>query len=273
MAERSTPERVHTQIWQEVAEPGNRFATQRAYCRGYDVYGDLLGRARWVDMLWLLFNPEAPTTEQAVLLEALAVALANPGPRDPAVHAAMCSGLGGSPAAASLMAALAVGAGRLGGGQDVHAAMQCWSALSSAHPLQQPADWLNTWRGVNCQVGANWPEADVLPGFDPNGRGANGLVAEAVRRLAAVAGTPRLSWLAQHLADLESAVGARLAMSGVAAAAFCDLELSPAQGEMLFLLLRLPGAAAHALEQQESSYKAFPFFKLELLDDPQQEAA
>ena len=35
-------------------------------------------------------------------------------------------------------------------------------------------------------------------------------------------------------------------------------------GEMLFLLLRLPGAAAHALEQQGLGHKRFPFYELEL---------
>ncbi|MFO1227278.1 citryl-CoA lyase [Roseateles sp.] len=261
-------EQVHTGIWQEVAEPGNRFATQRAYCRGYDVYGDMLGRARWVDMLWLLFRPELPSAEEAGLLEQIAVALANPGPRDPAVHAAMCSGLGGSPAAASLMAALSVGAGRLGGGQDVLAAMQRWALLPPLGTGLSASDWLRFWREATTKPGANWPQADHLAGFDPNGRGPHGVVAQALAGLAAVSCTPRLTWLVEHQADLESATGVSLTMSGVAAAAFCDLGLTPVQGEMLFLLLRLPGAAAHALEQQESNYQAFPFFKLELLDDP-----
>ena len=48
-------------------------------------------------------------------------------------------------------------------------------------------------------------------------------------------------------------------MSGVAAAAFTDLAFDPQQGEMLFLLLRLPGAAAHALEQYELGWQEFPF--------------
>jgi len=57
-------------------------------------------------------------------------------------------------------------------------------------------------------------------------------------------------------------------MTGVAAAALSDLGFSPAEGEMLYLLLRLPGAAAHALEQQEQGYQRFPFYPVELLDDP-----
>ena len=44
------------------------------------------------------------------------------------------------------------------------------------------------------------------------------------------------------------------------ATAFTDLELTSEQGEMLFLLLRLPGAASHALEQKNNGWKKYPFF-------------
>jgi citrate synthase len=37
---------------------------------------------------------------------------------------------------------------------------------------------------------------------------------------------------------------------------------------MLYLLLRLPGAAVHALEQRDGGYKNFPFFSVELENDP-----
>jgi citrate synthase len=61
-----------------------------------------------------------------------------------------------------------------------------------------------------------------------------------------------------------------LAMTGVAAAALIDLAFSPEQGEMLYLLSRLPGAAVHALEQQEYGWRRFPFFAngLKLENDP-----
>jgi citrate synthase len=37
---------------------------------------------------------------------------------------------------------------------------------------------------------------------------------------------------------------------------------------MLYLMLRLPGAAAHALEQSAYGHKRFPFYKMELQDGP-----
>ncbi|HMC15532.1 MAG TPA: citryl-CoA lyase, partial [Albitalea sp.] len=135
----TTSETVRTRIWLEEPEPDNAFATRAAHCHGYDVYGQMLGQARWVEMLYLLFRGEAPTPAQADLLETLAVALANAGPRDPAVHAAMCAGVGGSPAAASLMAALAVGAGQYTGAREVFHAMQQWADCGT-----DPIDW--QWR-------------------------------------------------------------------------------------------------------------------------------
>lgn len=90
---------------------------------------------------------------------------------------------------------------------------------------------------------------------------------------ARLSGIPRrrldTPWLAAHRETLEQCAAAPLAFSGVAAATLHVLGFSPEQGEMLFLLLRLPGAAAHALEQ-EKSWARFPFFGsgLTLTDDP-----
>jgi citrate synthase len=41
-------------------------------------------------MIYLMFRGDAPSPEQIRLLDALAVALANPGPRDHPCTAAMC---------------------------------------------------------------------------------------------------------------------------------------------------------------------------------------
>ncbi|WP_217995141.1 hypothetical protein [Methylogaea oryzae] len=87
---------IHSRIWEETPEADNPFAAAACYCSGYDVYGDLLGKASWVEYLYLLFKRERPEPFQAALLETLAVALANPGPREASVHAAMSGGVGGS---------------------------------------------------------------------------------------------------------------------------------------------------------------------------------
>jgi citrate synthase len=255
---------IHTRIWREEPEPDNPFATSAAYCRGYDVFGEMVGQARWVEMLYLLFRSEALTVAQADLLEALAVAVANPGPRDASVHAAMCGGVGGSSAAASLIAALSVGAGRFRGAREIFDAMTAWDYCGTD---------MDAWdaychRDTQGDKVDTWPKREHAPGFDPHGISTATSVLQMLGTLARIGASPRLSWLVLQRRQLEKIVGLPLDICGVAAATFSDLGFNPNQGEMLYLLLRLPGAAAHALEQEDYGYKRFPFYPVELEDDP-----
>jgi citrate synthase len=255
---------IHSRIWREEPEPDNAFAPKTAFCRGYDVFGQMVGNARWVEMLMLLFRDELPGVAALDMLEALAVGLANPGPRDPSIHAAMCGGVGGSGAAASLIAALSVGAGRNRGAREVFDAMTAWDCCGTD---------LNAWSSYFASDSADdrvdiWPKREHPPGFDPHGVSAATGVRQLLEVLARIGMTPRLNWLKQQRLELEKITGLPLDMSGVAAAAFVDLGFVPNEGEMLYLLLRLPGAAAHALEQADYGYKQFPFYPVELEDDP-----
>ena len=268
MSKAGKTETIRTRIWLEEPEPDNPFSTRTAHCHGYDVYGEMLGRARWVEMLWLLFHGERPMPAQADLLEALAIAVANAGPRDPAVHAAMCGGVGGSTAASCLMAALAVGAGQSTGAREVFLAMELWADCGTD---------IDAWRHALGKPAAGpagvWPVLEHPPGFDPHGVTTSTIVMQTLRCLAQLGGGGRLAWLDRHRTTLEAAAEGPLAMTGVAAAALADLGFTPDAGEMLHLLLRLPGAAAHALEQRRYGHKTFPFFALELADAPVREHA
>ncbi len=261
-------QRIHTRIWREEPEADNPFATRAAYCRGYDVFGEMLGKARWVEMLVLLFRDHLPDSRALDMLEALAVALANPGPRDPSVQAAMCGGVGGSSAAAILMAALSVGAGRYRGARDVFDAMTLWQHCGTD---------LAAWQaGVGAALPEDedvWPPREHPPGFDPHGVSTPTSICQLLETLARLGATPNLIWLHGHRQELESVFGLPLDTAGVAAAALVDLDFSPSEGEMLYLLLRLPGAAAHALEQGRQGFRQFPFYAVELEDDPATEAA
>ncbi|MCU6501963.1 citryl-CoA lyase [Rugamonas sp. A1-17] len=250
---------IHTRIWLEEPEADNPFATRAAYCRGFDVFGDLVGKIGWIEMLLLLLRDERPDQVQVAVLEALAVAMANPGPRDASVHAAMCGAVGGSPAAASLIGALSVAAGRNGGARDVHDAMVLWANCGA-----DLAAWVNydlAPAGEPIQV---WPAAGQLPGLEPHGVSTSTVVRQLLTCLSNLGAGPRSAWLLAHLEPLRLAFGLPLSLSGVAAAVLADLGLTPGEGEMLYLLLRLPGAAAHALEQRSVGFRHFPFYPLEL---------
>lgn len=256
-------ESIHTRIWQEEAEPDNPFATRAAYCRGYDVFGQMVGNTRWVEMLVLLLRDELPHAAALDMLEALTVALANPGPRDPSIHAAMCGGVGGSSAAASLIAALSVGAGRYRGARDVFDAMVAWEACGTNFGA-----WGDSVSKFPQEVEDTWPAREHPPGFDPYGVSIATTVRQLLEKLVQIGATPRLSWLVTYHQELQKILGLPLEITGIAAAAFADLGFKPNEGEMLYLLLRLPGAAAHAIEQEHYGHKQFPFYPVELEDDP-----
>jgi citrate synthase len=254
---------IHTGIWQEQAEPDDPFAAALCRCHGYDVYGQLLGKASYVEYLYLLFKGERPSAAVTAALEILAVALANPGPRDTSVHAAMATGATGSPAASSLMAAIAAGAGSGGGAREVLLAMQQWRDCAMS---------LDAWQAHLAAPPASrplyWPQAEHAPGFNGHGVRCATPVLQLLDALCAVLPTGQLAWLRAQRRALEAAAGIPLGQAGVVAAAFIELGLSPAEGEMLTLLWRLPGAAAHALEQAERGFRQFPFFELKLENDP-----
>lgn len=254
---------IHTGIWQEQAEPDNPFAAAVCRAHGYDVYGQLLGRASYIEYLYLLLKGERPNAETAAALTILAVALANPGPRDPSVHAAMATGATGAPSSSALMAAIAAGAGSSGGAREVLLAMQIWGECGTD---------LDMWRARLTTPMANrplfWPQAGHAPGFDPHGVRCATPVLQLLAALRAVLPNGHLAWLEANRPALEQACGIPLAQNGVVAAAFSDLGLTPAEGEMFTLLWRLPGAAVHALEQAQRGFRQFPFFETELGNDP-----
>lgn len=252
---------VTSRFWEELPEADNPFAAAVCRCAGFDVYGDLLGKASATDYLFLLLRHEPPKAWERDLLNGLAIAIGNAGPRDLGVHAAMAGGAGGSGLAACLMAALAPAAGNYGGGREVNTLLALWQQFGTdvdawrAHvgqsfPLPSDPDEL-------AQV---WPSLSHAPGFDPYGVSCALPIRQSLDVLAACSQGAHLRWLRDHRETLEAAAGKPLALCAVAAAALADLGCEPMVGEMFYLLLRLPGAAAHALEQHEGGWRTLPFY-------------
>ena len=266
MTNKTKQETITTKIWNEVPEDDNPFAAKVCYCSGFDVYGDLLGKASYIEYLYLLFKLEPPSQNRVLLLEGLAIALANPGIRDHSVRGAMNAGVGGSTHASALMAALAVGAGNLGGGREVYNMVkyweQCgtdidaWEQMIKEPPVEERADV--------------WLPMEHAPGFDPNGASCTLPVRQVLEHMVRIGEGEKLEWLQTNRECLEQFAECPLAMSGVAATILHELQLSPNQAEMLYLLLRLPGAAVHSLEQEKLGWRRYPFFGdgLKLTNDP-----
>lgn len=264
MNKTETTDLIHTHIWCEEPELDNPFVARSAHCHGYDVYGEVLQQAHYLEYVYLLFRGERPSGPVLRSLEILAIAIANPGPRDPSVHAAMSASVGGSPAAAALMAALAAGSGVSGGSREVYQGMQLWAQCGCV---------FEAWQTIFTTPPANgkmqvWPEAEHPSGFAAYGGQCALPVRQTLEVLSANLGPGCTRWLADNRRRMEVLADHPLAMPGVIAAALTDMGFTPTAGEMLCLLLRLPGAAAHALEQAQGGFRRFPFFSLNIGNDP-----
>jgi len=261
-------ENIRSKIWQEFEEKDNPFAAERCYCAGYDVYGEMLGKASWIEYLYLLIKGERPTESNKKLLEGLAISLANPGPRDYSVRGAMSAAVGGSTSASCLISAISIGAGGLGGAREVYSAVRSWQYCSDNLDLWRC--YLTEERGDLLENEEVWPRQEHPPGFDPNGNSCSLPVKQTLDYLCELSTGKALHWLRQNRHDLEKITEMPLAMSGVAAACFIDLGFDGYQAEIIFLLLRLPGAAAHSLEQRIWGWRHYPFFSdaMNLQDDP-----
>ncbi len=180
----------------------------------------------------------------------------------------MNAGVGGSTHAAALIAALAVGAGQLGGARELFLCMETWVACRRNLVAWKKRLSSRTTSGI----ADIWGEMDHPPGFDPNGNCCPTPVRQTLAQLAEVSPGWALKWLLFNRERLESVTGSPLAFPAVIAAAFIDLGFDPEKGEMLYLMLRLPGAAVHALEQQAYGWRYYPFFgeALKILNDPGQ---
>lgn len=255
---------IKTRLWSEIPAVEDEFVAQKCLASGYDVYGDVLGQASWIEYLYLLFLHKAPTPPHVKLLNDLAVAIACLGPRDPAIQAAMTAAAAGSTAASSLIAAIAVGAGQLNGGRDVHDLMLIWPGNGNSL-----ANWNES---LTPKAGSYsiWPERTHPPGFDPNSAICGEPLIKTLAHLSEILDAKHLRWLHAERVHLQNAAGMPLAFTAIAAATFLDLNLDAQQGEMLYLLLRLPGAATLAVEQHQRGWKDYPFHKNKLIltDDP-----
>ncbi|MBW4934809.1 citryl-CoA lyase [Marinobacter sp. F4206] len=253
----ATEYQYHSNIWFEEPELENPFAAKACYCSGYDVYGEVVQKAGWFEYLLLMFKGERPGANEAQLLEKLAMVLANPGPREASVRAAMNAGVAGTNHSSALMAALAVGAGQYGGSQEVSVCIELWRECRFDFDAWC-AKLLNPSDDERADI---WLPMEHAPGFDPNGDVTPTPILQSLELLAGLApANGALAWLKANRQALEQHVGYPLAMSGLASAALIDLGMDADQGSMLYLMLRLPGAATHAVEQKHMGWKKFPYY-------------
>jgi len=219
--------------------------------RGYPIE-ELIGRARFPDMIWLMLRGDLPTRAQSELLEAALVPGVDHGPHAPSIAISRMAISCGLPVNGAMASAINVL-------DDVHggAGQQCMELYRAIDAEAGPASDL---AAVAAEVMRRQREAGgrIVPGFGHRFHPVDPRTAPLLRLVAAAraAGvvTGRYAAIGQAVESaLHAATGKRIPMNidGVTAVVFCELGFEPELGRGLFILSRAVGILAHAWEQKQ----------------------
>ncbi len=219
--------------------------------RGYPIE-DLIGRARFTEMIWLMLRGELPSTAQADLLEAALVPGVDHGPHAPSIAIARMAVTCGLPVNGAMASAINVL-------DDIHggAGQQC----------------MELYREIDAEAGADGDLAlaatrvierhraagqKIVPGFghrfhpvDPRTAPLFELVAKA-EAVGTVSG--RYARIGRAVEQALEALKKRhipMNIDGITAVIFSELGFEPELGRGLFILSRAVGILAHAWEQKQ----------------------
>jgi citrate synthase len=219
--------------------------------RGYPIE-QLIGRARFPDMIWLMLRGELPTRSQSELLEAALVPGVDHGPHAPSIAIARMAVTCGLPVNGAMASAVNVL-------DDVHggAGQQCMELYRAIDAAAGPGGDL---RVAATDLIRHRREAGekIVPGFghrfhpiDPRVAPLFALVERAVAA-GTVAG--RFAAIGHAVEDALKAITGRaipMNIDGITAVVFCELGFEPELGRGLFILSRSVGILAHAWEQKQ----------------------
>jgi citrate synthase len=247
--------RAATRIWAEQPSSDNPYIAASALCHGYDLF-ELMEKRSFVDVFYLLFRGELPSTAEAQLLQTLMITLINPGPRHPATRAAMNVGVGKTNPLHILPIASAVLGGEHQGGGEIENAMRFLRKYQKTNPsdLQTLAPDLDS-----SDESTDETPTSSTPGFGKRHGGIDLLAAGIAEHLVKLdAAGKALKW-GDEFAKTLAPSGSGWLMTGVAAAVFADLGFQPKAGGALFQLLGAPGLVAHGLEVANKPITAMPY--------------
>jgi citrate synthase len=227
--------------------------------RGYAIE-DLIGRAGFADMVFLLTRGELPRPEAARLLEAALVAAVDHGPQAPSIAAARMAvtcGVGINNAMASAINML----GDVHGGAGEQA-VALYNAV--AQRLGGSSDNKRMATAVTAEIAALKKQGiRHVPGF---GHRFHPLDPRAPRLLELVDAAAKSGAVSGRFAAIGRAVEAQLAknagrtipmnIDGATGVVYAELGFPPPLCRGLFVLSRSVGALAHAFEEMQSGERS-----------------
>jgi citrate synthase len=219
--------------------------------RGYPIE-QLIGRVRFVEMIWLMLRGELPSRAEADLLEAALVPGVDHGPHAPSIAISRMAVTCGLPVNGAMASAINVL-------DDVHggAGQQC---MELYREIDAEAGTDGDLVSAAASVIERHREAGekVVPGFghrfhpvDPRTAPLFDLVAKAVEKRAVSGRYAAIGHAVEKALDASRKRHIPMNIDGITAVIFCELGFEPELGRGLFILSRAVGILAHAWEQKQ----------------------
>ena len=224
----------------------------RILVRGYRI-DELMGRTSFSEAVYLLLTGELPSHAVGRLMDALLVSSIDHGATPPSTLAACNVATTGAPVRASAAAGVLAFGSPLGGGGGIEV---CLDFLNEG--LGLIGEWVSADDAARRLVDQALAEARTPPGF---GHRFHTRDPRATRLLQLALELELDGDHVQFIQSVERVIAERhedaadepahINEEGAVAAICGDLGLEPDQAGALFMISRLPGIVAHALEEQQ----------------------
>lgn len=250
-ADRRTPTRPQEDNWHTAL---TAIEPNKILVRGYAL-DEMMGRLSFGEAIYLLLQGELPSPAIGRLMEALLVSFIDHGATPPSTLASRNTATTGAPLRACVAAGV-LGFGRYFGG-DITACMQLLdeglALCRDGMPIREAAAHV---------LGRYLASGETPPGFghryhsrDPRATRLFQMAMELELDGEHIRFIRALEFELQHAHEKDDAKGAGrtppVNIDGAIAAVCGDLGLKPDVADALFVISRVPGIAAHALEERE----------------------
>ncbi len=244
-------QKVTTAITKEVADSNNPFVAIQQLIHGYDLR-DLMLHKSFLDVTYLLIQGKLPSKKESSLLNTLAVALCNPGPRSYPCRAAMVAGVSKSNSGNLLPIGLSVASGHQGGCQEVEKA-------TAFIVNNQQTNATELAKSLLSKFVVSDEEPNIAPGFSSQFGAPHKLICKLALDIHKNhPETRHLAWSLSFSQELENHQ-LSLNNTGLAAAVMADLGIPGREASAFYQFLIAPGIMAHGLEQTHKPITAIPF--------------